>query len=201
MDTSGLYETSNWVLANGYLIMFLAMLVEGPAVTAAGAFVAALGFFNVWVVLLLSVLGNIVPDIIYYAIGFWGRLRLVDKYGHYFGLTKERTENIEKLIAKHAGKSLIAIKLVPLLATPGLVIAGASRMPLRKYTIWSLAIILPTSLFFLIIGYYFGAAYNTIHKYLNYSSYLIVAVVAIFVVISYLWKRFSKKIADRIEKI
>jgi membrane protein DedA with SNARE-associated domain len=109
-------------------------------------------------------------------------------------------KNIETMIHKNAVKSLIAIKLIPLLATPGLVVAGASRMKMEKYVLWSLIITIPSTLFYLILGYYFGAAYDRINQYLNIGGYFIAIVVIIVLFILWLEKRLSRSIGEKIEK-
>lgn len=197
MATSTLAQAAQWVISHGYGLMFIAMLIEGPAVTAAGAFAAALGYFNLWIVFAISVLGNLIPDVIYYALGFWGRKKFIDRYGHYFGIAPERTAFIEKLIHQNVGKALAFIKIFPLIATPGLIIAGASRVNLEKYIWWSLVITIPSSGFFLIVGYYFGAAYEKIVNYLNYGGYLVLGIIVIFGIISYFYKKLSKKLAEK----
>jgi membrane protein DedA with SNARE-associated domain len=78
------------MLQQGYTLMFMLMLIEGPVVTAAGAFAAAFSYFHLWIVFVLSILGNLIPDVVYYAMGYWGRHNLIEQYGHYFGLTKQR---------------------------------------------------------------------------------------------------------------
>lgn len=176
------------------------MLIEGPFVTAAGAFAAALGYFRVLYVLLLSILGNLIPDVVYYAIGFWGRAKVVNRFGKYLGATEERLLPAENMLAKHTGKALAAIKLIPLLATPGLIAAGAARIPLRKYIWWCVIITLPSSLVYLVLGYYFGFAYDAIERYLNIGGYAVVAIIAVFVLASYFGKKISKKIGERLEK-
>jgi membrane protein DedA with SNARE-associated domain len=198
--SAGFQGTVQWVLQHGYPLLFILMLVEGPVVTAAGAFAAALHYMNVWVVLVLSILGNLIPDLVYYALGYWGREKLINKYGHYFGVTKERVAMVEKLAEKHSGKSLFIIKMLPVLATPGLIIVGASKMNLKKYAFWCLIITIPTSLFYLILGYYFGAAYDSLNRYLNIGGYVIAAAAVIIVLIAYFQRkyaaRFIKKISD-----
>jgi membrane protein DedA with SNARE-associated domain len=200
MPASDIYGAAQWALAHGYLLLFAAMLIEGPFVTAAGAFAAAFGYFRVTYVLALSILGNLIPDVVFYAIGFWGRTNVVNRFGKYLGVTEERLTAAEKMLAEHAGKALTAIKLIPLLAAPGLIAAGAARIPLKKYIFWSLIITLPSSLIYLIIGYYFGAAYGTIEHYLNIGGYAAIAIIAVLVFTSYLGKKISKKIGERLEK-
>jgi membrane protein DedA with SNARE-associated domain len=190
---------TQWVLQQGYTLMFVLMLIEGPVVTAAGAFAAAFSYFHLWAVFLLSLLANLIPDVVYYAMGYWGRHRFIDTYGHYLGLTRERIAIAEKLANRHTAKSLIAIKLIPFLATPGLIIVGASKMDIRKYIIWSLIITIPSSLIYLVIGYYFGAAYNTIEHYLHLGYYLLGATIVIVVVVLYLQRKLVEKLARKLE--
>ncbi len=56
----------------GYPLMLVLMIVEGPIVTMTAAFLASLGIFNWLPVFLLSVLGDMVGDILLYGIGFYG---------------------------------------------------------------------------------------------------------------------------------
>ncbi len=200
MPSSTLSATAQWIIPYGYSLMFLAMLLEGPVVTAAGAFIAVLGYFDIWAVLGLSILANLIPDAVYYALGFWGRRKLIDKYSHYFGLKKDDLAKAERIIEKHSGKSLVAIKLIPFLATPGLILAGATKIKLKKYIFWSVAVTVPSSVLYLVIGYYFGAAYDRITHYLDIGGYLIFAAIVIFIIIGYLQKKFSKRIAEKLEQ-
>ena len=192
--------TVDWILHHGYFLLFVLMLIEGPVITAAGAFAAALNYFNIWIILLLSVIANLIPDAIYYAIGYWSRGQVLEKYGHYVGITAERIELVERLAAEHSGKSLLAIKLIPLLATPGLIVVGASRMDIKKYAFWCTIITLPTSLLYLILGFYFGAAYGTIDHYLHIGVYVIIAAAAIIILLVYLQRKYSERIVKMFTK-
>lgn len=189
---------TQWVSSQGYTLMFVLMLIEGPVVTAAGAFVAAFSYFNLWVVLILSVLANLIPDAVYYAMGYWGRHNFIDKYGHYFGLTPERIKAAERFSKDHTGKSLFAIKMIPFLATPGLIAVGASKMDLKKYIFWCILITIPSSLLYLLIGYYFGAAYGTIDRYLHLGYYLIAAAILILLVILYFQRKLAEDFARKL---
>jgi membrane protein DedA with SNARE-associated domain len=195
----GFQGTVQWVLQHGYPLLFIVMLIEGPVITAAAAFAAALHYMNIWIVLLLSILANFIPDIIYYAIGYWGRGKFLDKYGHYIGITPERIAATEKLAEQHSGKSLFMIKMVPLLATPGLILVGATKMDIKKYAFWSIVIIVPSSLLYLIIGYYFGAAYNTIEHYLNLGIYVAMAAAIIVIALAYFQRKYFSRLEKKIE--
>jgi len=64
-----------------------------------------------------------------------------------------------------------------------------------------LVVTVPSSLFYLIIGYYFGAAYDNIMHYVKYSEYFLVLFLIIFAVIFYVSRKISRKISGKIEKI
>lgn len=197
MEAMDFSHTLQWIIAHGYTLMFLLMLVEGPAVTAAGAFAAALGYFNIYGILALSVFGNLVPDVLYYALGYWGRGRLIDRYRRFFRISDERIAKLERLFDTHPGKTLFAVKMIPGVATPGLIVAGATRMRLRTYIIWSIIITIPSSVLFLLIGYYFGAAYTTIAKYLDYGGYALGAALVIILLASYAYKKVAKRLGEK----
>ncbi len=197
---ASLQPAAQWLIHNGYWLMFIIMILEGPVITAAGAFAAALGFFNIWIVFVLSVLGNFLPDIFFYALGFWGRIGLVDKFGHYLGVNKTNLRRLETMLAKHAVKSIIIIKLVPFLAAPGLLAAGMMRMNIKKYVTWTLAITIPSSLVYLIIGYYFGTFYSRIAHYAKIGAIIIAAFIIFFFAFLYFEKKLFAKVADKMEK-
>jgi membrane protein DedA with SNARE-associated domain len=191
----------SWVIAHGYPLMFIAMLIEGPIVTAAASFAVVFGYFSLPIIFLLSLLGDIVADIIYYVIGYFSRIKVVEKFGHHFGLTTSRMERIEHLLNNHPIKTLIALKLTPVLPTPGLMIVGATQMPIKKFITICSAIILPKTIFFMIVGYYFGAAYDMIVKRFEKGSLIAIIIIATVIAIYIGFNRLSAYIAKRIEKL
>lgn len=167
-------------------------------VTSAAAFGAALNYFNLWVVFFISLASSLAADVVHYAIGFLGRRGLIERFGKYVGLTKERINLFDELAHQNAGKAILLSKLIPMFATPGLIIAGMTHMPLKKYMWWAFVVTAPTSLVFLIVGYYFGAAYVTFERYLNLGGYLAVGILLISASIYYINKKLSRKLMNRI---
>lgn len=190
----------HWVLIHGYWLMFLAMLVEGPIVTSAASFAFAMGYFNLTTIFILSTVGNFVPDIIYYGIGYWGRITIVERLGAKFSLTKERIAGMEAVIRNHAWKTLVAIKLMPIIPVPGLMLVGATRMPFKKYSAISFLTGIPQTIFFMVIGYYFGRTYDTLNKYFGYGELLLVIIIAAIILVYMLYKRFATKLGENIQK-
>ena len=200
-DFASFQAVSHWVLGHGYWVIFIAMLIEGPIVIAAAGFAAALGYFNVYTIFGLSLLTELVADVGYYALGYWGRMALVERFGGRIGLTKQRLERMADLLHRHAWKTLLALKLTPVIPTTGLMLVGVTRMPLKKYITICAVIILPKTIAFEVIGYFFGTQYNILEHYVNNISYLILAVIVLVVLFRYVWEKYSTRLAKKIEKL
>ena len=200
VDFSSFSMVFNWVIQHGYPLMFLAMCAEGPTVTAAATFAAILGYFNPWVVFALSVFGDVIPDVIYYAIGCWGSLGFVKKFGKRFGLTEKRIEQVEHHIAEHGGRTVAMLKYTPVLATPGLMLVGAMRMNFWKYLWFVIIVTLQKTLTFMALGYFFGQTYN-IGRYIKLGALIPFAIVIVYFGFIFFYKRISDRIVSKINKI
>ena len=199
-DFTNFQQVLSWVIAHGYPLMFLAMCVEGPTVTAAATFAVTFGYFNPFIVFTLSILGDVVPDLIYYAVGFWGRRSVAERFGKYFGLTEKRIERLEQTIKTHGGKTVAILKYTPVLSTPGLMLVGAMRMKFGKFMWFVFIVTFQKTLTFMALGYFFGRAYN-IGKYIKYGALLPFAIIVLYFIFMFMYKKVSERVVNKIEKI
>jgi membrane protein DedA with SNARE-associated domain len=194
------HQAAMWVMSHGYFFIFLVMCVEGPITTAAAGFAAALGIFNPWVILIISILGDLVPDSLYYSFGYISRFAILEKISNHIGLTHERIKNLENKLKEHFGKTMIALKLTPLISTLGFMVVGYLRLSFLEFTGYSASITIPKSIVFLLLGYFFGQLYN-INQYLHYAEifFPIAIVMGILALLAY--KKISAIVAKKVEKI
>lgn len=190
-----------WVLAHGYLMIFAAIIVGGPIFISAAAFAAALGYFNVYFIFSLAFFGEMAVDFSLYLIGYVGRAGAGNKIGRYFGLTNSRILKLEKLLLEHAWQALFIIKYSPVIPVPGFIIAGAAELKFKKFFYILFALSLPKAVFFTVIGYFFGRAYDSLAGYFYYGQYLVIAVIILFIILHYLFNRFSKRISEEQTKL
>jgi len=186
----------SWVLANGYFLIFVAIIIGGPIFISAAAFAAALGYLNVYVIFSLAFFGEMAVDLAFYLIGFFSRVHVVERFGHYFGLTSQRISKLEKMLHQHSWKTLMIIKYSPIIPVLGFIITGAAKLHFKKFFYILLVLSLPKAVFFTLLGYFFGRAYDSLAKYFYYGQYLIIAVIILFIVIDYLFVKISKKISQ-----
>jgi membrane protein DedA with SNARE-associated domain len=195
MKTIAKWLAVSWILKSSYAGMFLLMLAEGPVVIAFGGFGAKVGLFNVWLVLLLSVLGNFLPDFLCYGIGYYGRVWFINKLGKWLGITRERMAKVQTLYADHPFMTLFVVKTIPFLAPSGLAAAGAVRMPIGKFAFWSLIITIPSSGLYFLIGYLAGEGYARIVHYQEWAL-AVIAIVIVVAVIAY--SKFMAKLGRKL---
>jgi membrane protein DedA with SNARE-associated domain len=189
-----------WIIANGYWLFFIAAVIEGSLVTTAAGVVAGLGFFNIFLVFLVSMVADLVGDFIYYFIGRSSRNVLHSKFFRFFGMNAERIKELERIIHTHTTKALLLIKLSPLIGPPGLISVGAVRVPLRKFFKTTLAITACKAVFFGLLGFLSAKSYLGISKFLSHGSYVIIAIAAIVIFIHILYRRFTKRLTDTLEQ-
>ncbi len=173
------------VLEHGYLIMFALMIVEGPIATIGSAFLASLGYFSLSAVFMVSLVGDIVGDLLFYSIGYFGGRPLLVRYGDKIGLGLERQGMIEGFFKKHGSKAIFLAKSTTGLCLVAFVFAGVSRMPLRTFLLFSFLGGIIWSGFLTAMGYFFGSFYVMLARYIEYAGGIVlVGVIVSFVVIS-----------------
>lgn len=187
----------DWVIGHGYLLMFVAMVLEGPLTTVAGAFAAALGYFNIYWVMALSFLGNLLPDCLYYFLGYWGGRPVLEKYGRPLGITRARLDRWTPLAGRHAGMWLLVMKEAPLIGPTGIAVMGALGVPVHRYLWWDVAINAVTALLLSAAGFYAGRGYDQFLAYTQYGGYILAAGGALLLLLSYLYRRVVNKLWSR----
>ncbi|HEU4762671.1 MAG TPA: DedA family protein [Gemmatimonadales bacterium] len=150
--------------AGSYLILFLIIFAEtGLVVTpflpgdsllfAAGTF-AALGSFDLVILLLLLIAAAVIGDSVNYWIGarigeraFNGRVRF---------LKTEHLDRTRAFYARHGGKTIVLARFIPIIRTFAPFVAGVGRMHYPRFLAYNVAgAVLWVSLFVL-GGYFFG---------------------------------------------
>ncbi len=194
MDLTNFTQVLEFIQANGYIVLLIIMIIEGPVTTTAAAFAASFGYFNVLIVLLLSVLGDFIGDLIYFEIGRKAREPLVEKYATKLGIKKIFIKGLEEGLRNHFIKSMTVIKFTPLLSSLGLISTGALRITRKKFIITCLFITIPRAIFFTIVGYYFGVAINPILKYYNLTSYFLLFMIPLIIISYVLYKWLFVKV-------
>jgi membrane protein DedA with SNARE-associated domain len=159
-----------WVVMYRYVILLPIAIVEGPIISVIAGFLVSLGQMNFLLAYVILVLGDVMGDLLLYALGRWGRGTPLQKYGKYFGVTAERIAKLEKFFEHHAKKTLLFGKWGHALGFPILLSAGAVKEPIGEFVTVSILGTLPKTLILMLVGFYFGQSYDLINKYITYAA-------------------------------
>jgi membrane protein DedA with SNARE-associated domain len=186
------------VRAYGYFILFPIMIIEGPLITAAAAAASVAGLFDIRIVFLLSFAGDVIGDIAFFAFGSLGMKRAVRHLERWFGITNERIRRIEGFLHRHAVKTLVVMKYTPILAGPGLAIAGLAGIKWKKFLIVSILATLPNTVFYTILGLLAGSSAWAL-TILPYGSMIVPLVAIIAVLLISLYKKITTTVVRTLE--
>jgi membrane-associated protein len=188
--------TLSAILSHSYPFIFIATFIEGPIVTSAAAFAARLGYLNIFLVLIISFLGDFTADIIYYWLGRLGRLAFIEKYEKRMHITESRMKRIERGFKEHKIKTLVAIKLAPIIPGPGLMLAGAVDVSFQTLLAVSAVVTIPKSLLFAGIGYFLGTTFQTFSHYYNLGAYILIGAAIVIAGVYFFYKKVTNRFTD-----
>lgn len=185
-------STLDYLLAGKYLTIFIASILEGPVTMAAVGFLWHLGYFQLLPAFFLLLFGDLVGDIIWYYLGYFGAHKFIARFGHYFGLTEELSEKIKVFFRRHDNKILLISKMTMGFgfAVATLITAGLARVPIKKYLAMNFLGGLIWTALLMALGYFFSNIYLLISEGLR-VGFVIFVVLAVILAL-YGFNRFIR---------
>ncbi|HEY4494702.1 MAG TPA: VTT domain-containing protein, partial [Candidatus Paceibacterota bacterium] len=173
------------IASGGYSILSAVVILEGLpvigsifpghiAIIAAG-FLAKLGVFNIFIVIGIGIIMNILGDIVGYLLGRKYGYGLLQKFGKYILMREVHIEKAKNLIDKHTGKAIIFGKFSPITRPLVPFAVGASGVHIKTFwfynilggTLWVVSSVL--------VGYIFGASYGAASVF--FGKFILLAIV------------------------
>lgn len=179
----------------GYPLMFVLMILEGPFATMISAFLASQGYFNVGIVFVLSVLGDVLGDIGLYYIGYFGGPHIIEKAQKFLKIRDSVVEKLKNRFHQNSERLIFYVKSTTGLSYITFTLAGALRMKFSLFIKNSILGGLVWSGLLVFIGFFFGYAAEMFSQYIEYAGFAIfaMALIAVFA-IAMIKKRESAQI-------
>lgn len=177
--------------------IFLLMAVGSACIPVPSEAVMLFGGFNVSEhtqtllgVTLAGVAGNVAGSWLTYAIGYYGRIDLLEK-NRLVHLSPSRLAWVDRWFQRYGNATVFFGRLVPLARAFVSLPAGVAKMPFWRFT-WLTALgSLPWVLGFALLGRAVGDQWEHWRHNLGYFDYLVVAAIAVGVVYLLLERRRS----------
>jgi len=148
-----------------YWILFPLACVEGPIVAFVAGVLVAAGYLHPLAAYIILILGDVVPDTIYYLIGRFGnRSGLIQRFAGKIGVTTEHFDKITKLWFSHTTRTMLVTKFAYGLSIPLLITSGIVKLPFNRF--WTNTV--PLSMIqygiLLALGYFLGHSYAIVES-------------------------------------
>ncbi len=163
----------------GYLAVAGLVLIEdfgvpvpGETILILGAVYAGTGRLNIWLVAVLAFLGAVVGDNIGFAIGHFGGRTLVERFGRYIFLTRERIDKATAFFERYGGWIVVVARFIEGLRQANGIIAGITGMHWAKFLAFNAVGAALWVGLWTTVGYFAGdhitSIYNAVTKYTLY---------------------------------
>jgi membrane protein DedA with SNARE-associated domain len=185
---------TNLIDATGLAGVFILMTLESACVPIPSEATMLFAGFNVsegnltlFGIVAAGVLGNLVGSLIAYAVGYYGRIELLDQ-NRFIHINRRHLEWADRWFERHGSATVFFTRMLPIIRTFISLPAGVARMPLAKFVVYTLAGCIPWVLGLAIIGREVGDRWEEWKDYLHYFDYAVIAAIAIAIVY-WLWRR------------
>lgn len=163
-------------LPSEVVMLFAGFVVADPGQSASHHHLTLLG------VVLAGLLGTMVGSWVAYAVGRGGRLELLERHGgklKWIPTHHAQIERADRWFQRHGEAAVLFGRLIPLVRAFVSLPAGVAKMPLGRFTVFSLIGSLPWVLGLAIAGHALGSDWTSVRKAFEYVDYAIVAVVIV----------------------
>jgi membrane protein DedA with SNARE-associated domain len=153
------------------VMLFAGFAVADPTQSSSHHHLTLLG------VALTGLLGTMVGSWVAYGVGRAGRLELLERHGSKVHMGPAQIQRADRWFQRHGEMVVLVGRLVPLIRAFVSLPAGIARMPIARFSLFSLIGSIPWVVGLAVIGDAVGGDWTSVRKGFEYVDYAIVAVV------------------------
>jgi membrane protein DedA with SNARE-associated domain len=179
----------------GYAGVFVLMTLESAlipipseATMLFAGFKVSDGTLTLFGIVAAGVLGNLLGSWIAYAIGYYGRLELLERH-HVFHVNQRYLSWADDWFNRHGDATVFFSRMLPIIRTFISLPAGIARMPFWRFTLLTAAGCIPWVLALGFIGKQVGSNWHKWKDDLAYLDYAVVAGVLALIVYALIKRR------------
>lgn len=191
----------NLISSGGYGALFVLTLLDSTVLPVPNetimpfaGFLIGSGRFTFLGVLITSTLGGIVGSLTSYAIGYYGAEPIVKKWGKYVRVSMTDIMKTHAFFEKYGEKIILASRFIPVVRQFVSVPAGAAKMNVKKFILYTALGSLLWNSVITVLGYYLGTHWSKVKNYTSLFDKIIIVVVILFIS-HFMYTRRKKKVS------
>ncbi|RDI45922.1 DedA family protein [Falsibacillus pallidus] len=180
----------------GYFGIALGLMIEvipSEFVLGYGGYLISLGKINFAGAVVAGTIGGTIAQVFLYWLGSYGGRPFLEKYGKFLLINKHHIDVAENWFKKYGPGVIFTARFIPVVRHAISIPAGIAKMSLKKFTLYTVAAIIPWTIFFLYLGMALGKNWMEIkekaHPYILPSIIVALVIGIIYFVI----KEYKKK--------
>lgn len=158
------------------VMLFAGFAVADPGQSGAQHHLTLVG------VVLVGLLGTLVGSWLAYGVGRGGRLELIERHGAKVHMGPAQIERADAWFQRHGEAIVLFGRVIPLIRAFVSLPAGIARMPLGRFTLYTLIGSIPWVLGLALAGHALGGDWKSVRTAFEYVDYAILAIVVVGIV-------------------
>jgi membrane protein DedA with SNARE-associated domain len=156
--------------------------IPSEATMLFAGFNVAEGKYTLFAAVAAGVIANVIGSWIAYAIGYYGRLELLERHGNKLHVKKSHIEWADRWFDKYGEATVFFSRMLPIVRTFISLPAGAARMPFWRFTIFTALGSIPWVFMLAFVGKQAGDNWTKWKDSLHYVDYAVAALIVVGVV-------------------
>jgi membrane protein DedA with SNARE-associated domain len=140
------------------------------------------GEYSLVVVVAVGVAANVVGSWVAYALGYYGRLDILEKHGAKLHIKPSHLEWADRWFQRYGDATVFFSRMLPIIRTFISLPAGVARMPFWRFTVLTTLGCIPWVFLLTFIGKQAGDNWEKWKSNLHYVDYVVLAAIALGVV-------------------
>ena len=154
-------------------------------------FNVANGEYSLLVVTAVGVAANVVGSWIAYAVGYFGRVDLLEKHGRKVLIKPHHLHKADDWFERYGDATVFFSRMLPIVRTFISLPAGVAKMPFVRFTVFTTLGCIPWVFMIAFIGKEAGDNWESWKEHLHYVDYAVIAAIGIGIV--WLFVRYRRR--------
>jgi membrane protein DedA with SNARE-associated domain len=183
-------------LAGVFVLMLLesaCIPIPSEATMLFAGFNVSEGHYSLLAVTAVGSVANLVGSWVAYAIGYYGRIDILEKHGRKLHVKPEHLAWADRWFQRHGDATVFFTRMLPVIRTFISLPAGVAKMPFWRFSALTLAGCVPWVFLLAFIGRQVGERWEQWKDSLHYVDYAVVALVVVGIVVLVVRNRRERK--------
>ncbi|MBY0149310.1 DedA family protein [Neobacillus niacini] len=183
----------------GYFGIALGLMIEvipSEIVLGYGGYMISEGILGYPGAIIAGTIGGTFAQLFLYWAGYYGGRPFLEKYGKYVFIKKKQIDLSELWFRKYGVGVIFFARFIPVVRHAISIPAGIAKMSAAKFTLYTVAAVIPWTILFLYLGHQLGDNWSHIKEYAAQYTLPILIGAIILGVIYYLIKKTKKTTTD-----